>query len=279
MRFNLTKVNRKFMEITTDVVKGLILDSQQFDLLLLIMAVIALIVFVSLYFVDAGYGKMISKKWGPAINNKVAWVLMECPVFFVLLYFWLESGDRQFALPYMLFFLFFELHYFQRSFIFPCMLKGNSKMPIAIMLMGIVFNLVNGYMQGEWIFFLAPEGYYDNWLTSPKFILGVIVFFLGFFINLHSDYVIRHLRKPGDTRHYLPKKGMYKYVTSANYFGEIVEWTGFAIMTWSAAGAMFVIWTMANLVPRANSIYHKYELEFPDEFDKDKLKRVFPKLY
>lgn len=267
------------MENANEVIQGLILDTQQFDLLLISMAIIALVVFVSLYFVDAGYGKMISKKWGPAINNKLAWVLMECPVFFVLLYFWLKSGDRQLAVPYFLFFLFFELHYFQRSFIFPFMLKGKSKMPIAIMSMGIIFNLVNGYMQGEWIFFLAPEGYYDNWLTSPKFILGVIVFFLGFFINLHSDYVIRHLRKPGDTKHYLPKKGMYKYVTSANYFGEIVEWTGFAIMTWSAAGAMFVIWTMANLVPRANSIYHRYEVEFADEFDKDKLKRVFPKLY
>lgn len=262
-----------------ETVKGLLLDQQQFDLLLLSMAIIALFVFISLYFVDAGYGKMISKKWGWAINNKVAWVLMECPVFFVLLYFWLRSGDRQFALPYFLFFFFFEMHYFQRSFIFPLLLKGKSKMPVAIMSMGIVFNLINGYMQGEWIFFLAPEGYYDNWLTNPKFICGVIVFILGFGINLHSDYVVRHLRQPGDTKHYLPKKGMYKYVTSANYFGEIVEWTGFAIMTWSVAGAMFVIWTMANLVPRANSIYHKYEEEFADEFDKDKLKRVFPHIY
>lgn len=262
-----------------ETIKGLLLDMQQFDLLLLSMAIIALVVFISLYFVDAGYGKMISKKWGWAINNKVAWVLMECPVFFVLLYFWLKSGDRQFAVPYFIFFLLFELHYFQRSFIFPLLLKGNSKMPVAIMSMGIVFNVINGYMQGEWIFFLAPEGYYTDWLTNPKFICGIIVFIIGFCINLHSDYVIRHLRQPGDTKHYLPKKGMYKYVTSANYFGEIVEWTGFAIMTWSVAGAMFVIWTMANLVPRANSIYHKYEEEFADEFDKDKLKRVFPRIY
>jgi len=260
-------------------IKGLILSQGQFDILLVCMAIMALIVFISLYFVDAGYGKMRSNNWGPAINNKIAWVLMECPVFIVVLVFWLLSGDRQMATPYLIFFLLFEMHYFQRSFIFPCLLHGKSKMPIAIMFMGIAFNLINGYMQGEWIFFLSPDSYYDNWLMNWKFWLGLVIFVIGFSINLHSDYVIRHLRAPGDTNHYLPKEGMYKYVTSANYFGEITEWIGFAILTWSVAGAMFAIWTMANLVPRANSIYHKYKEEFAGEFDEDKLKRVFPKLY
>ena len=60
----------------------MILDIHSFNFLLYVMAFIAVIVFVALYFVEAGYGKMISTKWGPAINNKVAWVLMECPVFF-----------------------------------------------------------------------------------------------------------------------------------------------------------------------------------------------------
>ena len=101
----------------------------------------------------------------------------------------------------------------------------------------------------------------------------------GFIINIHSDSIIRNLRKPGDTKHYLPEGGVYNYVTSANYFGEIVEWTGFAILTWSMSGVVFVLWTMANLVPRANSIYKKYKVEFKDEFDEKKLKRVFPRIY
>ena len=145
--------------------------------------------------------------------------------------------------------------------------------------MGIIFNCINGYIQGMWIFRLSGNMYTAEWLTSPQFIIGAVIFFVGLAINWHSDYVIRHLRKPGDTRHYLPQKGMYRYVTSANYFGEIVEWTGFAVLTWSFAGMVFLIWTCANLVPRANSIYHKYEKEFADEFDSKKLKRVFPYLY
>lgn len=251
---------------------------ESFEMLLWLMTAMAVVVFVSLYFVDAGYGKMISPKWGWAVNNKVAWVLMEAPVFFVMLYFWLTADDMWAVAPLVMFLL-FELHYFQRSFVFPFLLKGKSKMPVAIMTMGIIFNCINGYIQGMWIFRLSGNMYTAEWLTSPQFIIGAVIFFVGLAINWHSDYVIRHLRKPGDTRHYLPQKGMYRYVTSANYFGEIVEWTGFAVLTWSFAGLVFLIWTCANLVPRANSIYHKYEKEFADEFDSKKLKRVFPYLY
>lgn len=151
-------------------------------------------------------------------------------------------------------------------------------MPAGIMLMGITFNLLNGYMQGEWIFHLAPQDMYtESWLYSPQFIIGTILFFTGMGINIQSDHIVRHLRKPGDTNHYLPKKGLFKYVTSANYFGEIVEWCGFAILTWSASGAVFAWWTFANLVPRANTIYHKYKAMFGNELGNRK--RVIPFIY
>lgn len=250
---------------------------EQFNTLLCIVSAIGLVVFICLYFVEAGYGKMISDKWGPAISNKVAWVLMECPVFFVMLYLWLKS-DRTWEVTPLVFFLLFQLHYFQRSFVFPLLLKGKSKMPIAIMLMGIAFNLMNGFIQGYWIFFLSDK-YDPSWLTTPQFIIGTLIFLCGIAINWHSDHVIRNLREPGSTKHYLPKKGMYAYVTSANYFGEILEWTGFAILTWSAAALVFLWWTCANLVPRANSIYKRYSKEFADEFDSRKLKRVIPFIY
>ena len=256
----------------------------QFYLFLFVVALIGIVVFVALYFVDAGYGKMISDKWGPAINNKIGWILMECPVFFVMLFMW-ASSEVRFQLPYLVFFLLFELHYFQRSFVFPLLMKGNSKMPIIIMALSVVFNLTNGYIQGYWLFVKAPtepvyqQLYTTAWLTDWRFILGVVIFFTGMAINLHSDYIIRHLRKPGDSKHYLPKGGLYDYVTSANYFGEIVEWAGWTILTGSWAGFVFFWFTCANLVPRANSIYHKYEVEFADEFKQRKLKRIFPFIY
>ncbi len=253
------------------------MNLETFNILLVVMAVMGAIVFVALYFVEAGYGMLFDKKWGWPIPNKIAWICMEAPVFLVMLYLWSQS-ERQFETVPLLIFLFFQLHYFQRSFIFPLLMKGKSKMPIGIMLMGVVFNLLNGYIQGEWIFYLAPTDLYtDAWLTTPQFIIGTIIFFCGMGINLHSDHIVRHLRKPGDTNHYLPKGGMFNYVTSANYFGEFVEWCGFAILTWSAGGALFAWWTFANLAPRANTIWHKYRTMFGAEVETRK--RIIPFIY
>lgn len=96
---------------------------------------------------------------------------------------------------------------------------------------------------------------------------------------MHSDYVIRHLRKPGDTNHYLPKKGLYKNcVTSANYLGEITEWLGFAIslgrsQDCSSSGSR------AATSCRAAMLSTRSTRRFPDEFDRKKLKRIIPFIY
>ncbi|MGM9697110.1 MAG: DUF1295 domain-containing protein [Prevotella sp.] len=242
------------------------------------MAVTAVIVFIALYFVKAGYGIFRTKQWGFSINNKVAWVLMEAPVFIVMLYMWTSNGAST-ALPAFLAFLLFELHYFQRSFVFPLMMKGNSRMPIAIMAMGIVFNVINGLLIGTSLFVFPPSLFNEGaaYLTHPTAIAGIVVFFFGMGINIHSDHVVRHLRQPGDTRHYLPEKGFYRYVTSANYFGEMVEWTGFALFCSTPAAWLFVVWTAANLVPRAAAIHKRYREEFGDAVGIRK--RVIPFVY
>ena len=242
------------------------------------MSGIAVIVFISLFKVDAGYGKFFDKKWGPAINNRLGWILMESPVFVAMLLLWAFS-DRRGDVVRLVFLLLFELHYFQRSFIFPLLIRGRSKMPLSIILMGVLFNTLNALMQGGWIFYIsAPERYTSAWLTSLPFIAGTLIFATGMFINIQSDSIIRHLREPGDSRHYLPAGGMFKYVSSANYFGEFLEWTGFAILTWSAAGAVFALWTFANLAPRAARIHDRYAKEFP-EFDPQKTKRILPFIF
>ena len=250
-----------------------------FTIFLIIMSVAALVVFIALYFVKAGYGIFTNRKWGVSVPNRLGWVLMESPVFIAMCILWWFS-QRRFEPVCLCFFLFFQLHYFQRSFIFPLLIKGKSQMPLSIVTMGLVFNVLNALMQGGWIFYISSGNRYPiEWLWSPQFIIGTILFFIGMGINIHSDKIIRHLRKPGDTGHYLPQGGMFRYVTSANYFGEILEWTGFAILTWSWAGAVFAWWTFANLVPRADAIYKKYQTLFPEKMKKGKLKRVIPFIY
>lgn len=252
---------------------------QYFNTFLWVMSALALLVFIALYFVDAGYGRFVSKRWGFSVSNKLGWVLMEAPVFVTMLVLWLRS-ERVDNLICIAFLFLFELHYFQRSFVFPFMIRGKGKMPIAIIVMGMTFNVLNAFMQGGWIFYIAPDNYYSaDWLVSPQFIIGFMMFLAGMYVNIQSDDIIRNLRTEGDTRHYLPHGGMFKYVTSANYFGEFIEWLGFAILTWSWSGAVFALWTFANLAPRAARIYDKYSEEFGDELDTKKTKRIIPFIY
>lgn len=247
-----------------------------------IMAAVGLLVFICLFFFKAGYGYLSNSNWGPVISNKVAWVLMEAPSFLFLLYYTLRyafSGAVAVNSNPVLYIIagFFLLHYFQRSFVFPLLMRGKSKMPIAVMAMGMVFNTLNSWFIGTWLFSLAPAGTYEiSWLWSPQFIIGTILFFTGMGINLHSDHVIRHLRKPGDTKHYIPRKGFYKYVTSANYFGEFTEWVGFAILSWSLCGVLFAFWTFCNLAPRSKSLTEKYIAEFGEEYSSLNKKNMIP---
>ena len=213
------------------------------------------------------------------IDNKLGWVLMEIPVLIVtaIIYIYAQGWHR---LTATILVSFLTVHYIQRSLIYPFMMRGKSKIPISVVLMGAVFNVINAYLISGWLFILAPEDRYTlSWLYSPQFIAGALIFIFGMVVNLHSDYIIRHLRKPGDTRHYIPRGGMFKYVSSANYYGEITEWFGFAILTWSLPGIIFCMWTFANLAPRANSLYEKYTKEFGEEFTSLKRKRLIPFIY
>ena len=250
-----------------------------FTYLLWVMSFLAIVVFICLYFITAGYGQFRTKRWGYCIDNRVAWFLMEAPVFFVMLIIWCRAGFP-FHLPELILLGLFLVHYFQRSFVFPSLMKGHSRMPLSIMMMGVLFNVINGIMQGGGLFWFPIPDYTQgaSYLLRWNAIVGIIVFLFGMIVNCHSDYVIRHLRQPGDTRHYLPKAGFYRYVTSANYFGELVEWIGFAIAAANPAAWVFALWTGANLIPRAHAIHREYHEEFGDEAVGTR-RRIIPLVY
>lgn len=255
------------------------MNYETYQIMLYVLSFLAVIVFVALYFVKAGYGMFRTRSWGWSVPNKVGWVLMEAPSFVVMgLWAW-KAGVEAYT-PQAVFVGLFMLHYFQRSFVFPLLMKGKSRMPLAIMAMGILFNVINATLLAASFFSCALPGKYEpaTFWTNPLPWVGLIIFFIGMAINLHADHVIRNLRKPGDTRHYLPEKGFYRYVTSANYFGELVEWTGFALLTASPAAWVFVWWTAANLVPRADAIYKRYCEEFGKQAVGSR-KRIIPYIY
>ena len=224
---------------------------------------LAVIIFASLFFVSAPYGRHTRKGWGHGINPKWGWFIMEFPALAAPLFFFLFSQRNQNFVA-VLFLVMWELHYVQRALIYPAIKKRSSyKMPLLIMFFALFFNACNGYLNGRYLFSLSSP-YPHHWLGDPKFILGVSLFVSGFIINIYSDSILRSLRSKGDTGYKIPRGGLFKYVSSPNYFGEILEWTGWAVATWSLPGAAFALWTMANLAPRAFANHSWYIKTFPD---------------
>jgi protein-S-isoprenylcysteine O-methyltransferase Ste14 len=105
----------------------------------------------------------------------------------------------------------------------------------------------------------------------------VALFFAGLAVNWQADRILRELRRPGETGYKIPVGGLYGLVSCPNYLGEILEWTGWALATWSLPGLMFAVWTAANLVPRARANHKWYRETFSDY--PPKRKAVLPLLY
>ncbi|MBO4645268.1 MAG: 3-oxo-5-alpha-steroid 4-dehydrogenase [Bacteroidales bacterium] len=251
------------------------------------MTLLAVVVFIILQFITPAYGMTFNNRWGQSIRSNWGWVLMEAPVFLLMTSFYVHALLRsqpfsmaEFPWVTTAIFVLFQLHYLQRSFIFPSLMRGTSKMPLSIIFSGIFFNMFNAYMQGGWLFFISPDQYTLSWFYSPQFIIGTVLFFAGMVINMHSDRIIRKLRADKwDNNYYLPKGFLFDKVNSANFFGELLEWFGFAVLSWSPAGLVFFLWSFANIVPRSKAVYEQYIQFFGEEFKQLKRWKIFPYIY
>ncbi len=223
---------------------------------------LATLTFASLFVITAPYGRHARKGWGPAISQRAAWVWMELPasVLWAVIY---AFGSHALEPAPLALLALWQLHYVNRTFIFPFRIKAEGKTtPVSIVLTAIVFNTLNAYINARWVSELGS--YPTSWLLDPRFLVGTGTFLVGFAINQHADWVLMKLRKPGETGYKIPHGGLYRFVTCPNYLGEILEWTGFAIAAWSLPGVAFAVYTIANLAPRAASHHAWYREKFPD---------------
>lgn len=224
--------------------------------------VLALLLFGLLMLIDAPYGRYMREGWGPALSHRAGWILMELPAPIFMAVFYSMGENRGGGIP-IFFLALFQLHYFHRAVVYPLLTRKRiGRIPVLIVLMALLFNSVNGSLCG-WA--VSEVGHYGaDWLEDPRFLIGTLLFFVGAGINLQSDAILRRLREPGDTTYRIPRGGLYRWVTSPNYLGEIIEWAGFALATWSLAGLAFAVFTFANLAPRARSNQQWYRSQFAD---------------
>jgi 3-oxo-5-alpha-steroid 4-dehydrogenase 1 len=239
-------------------------EREAFDGLIIGWFALSAVTFGALLTIAAPYGRHARAGWGPSVGPRLGWVLMECPAVFGMI-LWFYLGDRSLASVSAGFLGLWLWHYVYRTFVFSALIRGGRPMPLVIALMGFVFNLANSYLNGRWLFSLGPV-HAPTWLTDPRFFAGAALFFAGFAIHVHSDHVLRSLRRPDDPpgAYRIPEGGLFRWVSAPNYLGELLQWLGWALATWSISGLAFLTWTAANLLPRALANHRWYRERFPE---------------
>lgn len=238
---------------------------EHYNQLLQFVFLAALATLLASLVIASPYGKHERDGWGPGINMRAGWLILELPSFAFMLWFFLKGEHRLEIAPLVLFGL-YQIHYFHRTFIYPFTIrvKPGSEYKIVLLILGMIFNAANGALNGWFLSQLGEHLYSTDWLTDIRFLIGLLVFAAGFAMAKHSDAILRNLRKPGESGYKIPYGGAYRFVSCPNYLGEMIQWTGFAIAGWSPAGLAFVAFTASNLIPKAIASHRWYRENFPD---------------
>jgi len=239
-----------------------ILSYDEYKTVCYIWLTLAVIVLLILIFVKAPYGRHKTKGWGVEISAKKGWIIMESIPAVLLTVMLVLGHNRDFVV--LFFWAIWTAHYVNRAWAWPNRARLDQKlMPLSVVILAVIFNTINCLLNGIWLFDLSG-GYELSWVTDPRFIFGGVIFFFGMILNIKSDDILFSLRDDGSTGYKIPRGGLFEKVSSPNYLGEIIEWIGFAIATWSLAGFTFAIWTCCNLAPRAFAHHRWYKEEFSD---------------
>ncbi len=216
---------------------------------------------VALIFVSAPYGKHSRPGWGPQMNSKLAWAIMETAAVLAPLAIFFASGNRSAGAIFLI--CLWEMHYLYRSYIYSALQRGSKRsFPVVLAAAAFIFNTNNGVIIGYDLF---AKGKSDSFtLKSLQCAIGLALFLGGFALHVVSDAAIRSLRSGGETGYKIPRGGMFRLVSNPNYLGEIAQWIGFALMTRSAATWAFAFFTFCNIFPRAISNHRWYRERFPD---------------
>lgn len=232
-------------------------------ILALIEIFLALAAFITLMFISAPYGRHFRKGWGAAIPARWGWMIMEFPALAIIAVV-IFMNSRAIHPMIMVFLALWEIHYLYRVCIYPFLLTSPEKpFPLMLTAFAIVFNVLNGYANGLGLIEKANI-YTILWLADPRFIIGAALFAAGFLLHYASDRYLRILRKQSHAEYQIPQSNLFSLVSCPNYLGEIMEWCGWALATWSLPGLAFALFTIANLAPRAWSNHQWYRNKFQE---------------
>ncbi len=231
------------------------------------------VVFVILgsIFMPAPYGRFSSDKFGLNLSPKLGWFLMELPASLMFIYFFFQ-GKNCFEVVPLLFLVVWLVHYANRGFMFPLLMRtakgAQGSFGLMVVLTGWLAVGLHGYLNATYIADVGTHFTLD-WLTSPSFIVGITLYYASYVLNIHSDGIIRNLRSKeeiaqGSRVYRVPQGGLFKYVSNPSYLTELTGWAGFTLATGSPGGLFIFLISLANLLPRAFKTHQWYNENFPD---------------
>ena len=236
----------------------------EFSLLMVlasIWAALAVLAFAVSFKVRDITGRIGGAGWGRHIDARLGWFWMELPalVTFPAVYF--ASGNLHLVGNIAV--ALWLAHYGHRTLVWPLVvLKPGATIPSGMWMSGGAFKVINGLLLGAYLAFAPQLG--DAWLSDPRFLAGVVLMIGGAWLNLWSDYRLLVLRRSSGPQHVMPEGGAFNLSCCPNLLGEIIEWLGFALLTWCLPALAFALWSIANLVPRALWRRSWYRTHFPD---------------
>lgn len=217
---------------------------------------------VASLFVRSPYGRFASTTFGPSLPIRAGWLLMESPA--VVFYPVFFLGPRSLEVVPLIFAGVWTLHYANRALYFPLSMRArpDSRMAWLVVVIGMAVVGAHGWLYATW---LGTHGTHltADWLTDPRFLIGLPLYLLGFGLNVHSDALLRGLRRHGEGGYRIPEGGAFRWVSCPHYLGELLAWAGLALATWCPGGLFVLAVSAANLVPRARATHLWYRRELP----------------
>ena len=251
------------------------LSFEPFTLFTIIWIAIAILIFPVTLKITAPYGRHSKTSWGFMIDNRWGWFIMEIPSLILFLFFVLQKGNITNLLVGTATML-WVTHYLHRAVIFPLRLHtSGKKMPVLIMSFAFFFNLINGSINGFWAGNYSVPFPLEGW-NAVRYFAGIALFITGYVINQYHDKILISLRKNSTNGYQIPYGGLFRYISCPNFFGEIIEWAGFAVLCMSLPALAFFVWTCVNLIPRALD-HHKWYCNKFTDYPKER-KAIIPKI-